>query len=444
MAVSNGFPIQGDDSHGTVAGTTVPQRYSCFRPGLTMKILQVAPAYFPAISIGGPIQSSLALATLLQKKHRVTALTTPLGLSAEQAKAVTYHVNAKAPFGGEIIYKRFIGYPHFTFSPETHTWLRARIRDYDLAILHGVWNFPFLSAAAACQSNNVPYLVFPHGTLYQETVTMKSAFKKRIFLKLFVNRMLTRASSVVFTTDDEAEKVSAFLGLPLTPAVIPNIVRDDGYDRLPARGMLRTRLGINAEVQLLLHLGRVAPKKNLPATLQVLHRLRSKGRKVELIVVGGDDEGERGRLEAASRQLQIENAVHFTGLLSREAIREALADSDLFMLPSLSENFGVAVVESMLAGVPVVISDHVGIGREVGAARAGVVVPLSAGVDGLATAVAALLDDSHERVRLADAGRAFALRTYSEAGVADRVDAVLRRAFHGNRANAAMFDGSNT
>jgi glycosyltransferase involved in cell wall biosynthesis len=393
-----------------------------------MKILQVAPAYFPAISIGGPIQSSLALATLLQKTHRVTALTTPLGLSAEEAAGVTYDETQKAPFGGELIYKRFYGYPHFTFSPDSHTWLRSHVCEYDLAILHGVWNFPILSAARACQKNGVPYLVFPHGTLYQETVSMKSGFKKRLFLKLFVNRLLTRASSVVFTTHDEAEKVTAFLGLPLATAVIPNIVRDNAYDRLPSRGLLRNRLGIGPDVALLLHLGRVAPKKNLPATLQVLHRLRMAGRPVELIVAGGDDDGERPQLEAIARDLGITDAVHFTGLLSRDAIREVLADADVFMLPSLSENFGIAVVEAMLARVPIVISDGVGIGREIGAADAGVVMPLAAGVDGLTDAVARLLDNPQERQRLAHAGREFALREYAEESVADRVRAVVQQA----------------
>jgi len=393
-----------------------------------MKILQVAPAYFPAISIGGPIQSSLALATLLQKTHRVTALTTPLGLSAEEAAGVTYDEAQKAPFGGELIYKHFYGYPHFTFSPDSHAWLRSHVCEYDLAILHGVWNFPILSAARACQKNGVPYLVFPHGTLYQETVSMKSGFKKRLFLKLFVNRLLTRASSVVFTTHDEAEKVTAFLGLPLATAVIPNIVRDNAYDRLPSRGLLRNRLGIGPDVSLLLHLGRIAPKKNLPATLEVLQRLRAMGRNVELIIAGGDDDGERPRLEATARELGVIKAVHFTGLLSRESIREVLADADVFMLPSLSENFGIAVVEAMLARVPIVISDGVGIGREIGAADAGVVMPLAAGVDGLTDAVARLLDNPQERQRLAHAGREFALREYAEESVADRVRAVVQQA----------------
>lgn len=393
-----------------------------------MKILQVAPAYFPAISIGGPIQSTLALATLLQRSHQVTALTTPLGLSADQVKDVTYHVSHPAPFGGDLIYKRFFGYPHFTFSPDTYTWLRSHVRDYDLAILHGVWNFPNLAAASACQANRVPYLVFPHGTLYHETVAMKSAIKKRLFLKLFVNRMLTRASSVVFTTQDEAEKVTAFLGLPLRHAVIPNIVRDNAYDQLPERGRLRHRLGIGQDVSLLLHLGRISAKKNLPATLRVVQRLRAAGRNVELIIAGGDDDGERPQLEDTARELGIENAVRFTGLLSREAIREVLADADVFMLPSLSENFGIAVVEAMLARVPVVISDGVGIGREIAAADAGVVVPLAADTDALTDAVARLLDNPQERRRLAHAGREFALREYAEESVADRVRAVVQRA----------------
>ena len=72
-----------------------------------------------------------------------------------------------------------------------------------------------------------------------------------------------------------------------------------------------------------------------------------------------------------------------------------LADADLFVLPSYSENFAVSVVEAMACGLPVVVSDQVGIHREVGAAGASVVVPCRA--DALADALARLSSDLQAR-----------------------------------------------
>ena len=69
----------------------------------------------------------------------------------------------------------------------------------------------------------------------------------------------------------------------------------------------------------------------------------------------------------------------------------ALAGATLFVLPSYSENFGIAVVEAMAAGQPVVISKHVNICREVADAEAGLVV--NTDPDEVARAMETLLDD---------------------------------------------------
>jgi len=93
----------------------------------------------------------------------------------------------------------------------------------------------------------------------------------------------------------------------------------------------------------------------------------------------------------------------WTGFLEGREKLAALADADLFVLPSYSENFGLAVVEAMACGVPVVISDHVGIHREVAAAGAGYVVPCDA--TALADAIARLVKAPESRARLGARGR---------------------------------------
>ena len=92
------------------------------------------------------------------------------------------------------------------------------------------------------------------------------------------------------------------------------------------------------------------------------------------------------------------------------------------MLPSRHENFGVAVVEAMASGTPVVVSDQVGIHREIAEAGAGLVTTLDPA--DVAGAIGRLLDDPEAAERMGRAGEALAARQYTWERVAADVEAL--------------------
>src|SRR5204863_3834997 len=96
-----------------------------------------------------------------------------------------------------------------------------------------------------------------------------------------------------------------------------------------------------------------------------------------LVVAGDGDRTLLEKLKAQAHQLGLGEGILWAGFLQGEMKRNALADADVFVLPSYSENFGVAVVEAMGCGVPVIVSDQVGIHREIEEAEAGLVVECS-------------------------------------------------------------------
>jgi glycosyltransferase involved in cell wall biosynthesis len=135
----------------------------------------------------------------------------------------------------------------------------------------------------------------------------------------------------------------------------------------------------------LLAVALLSDKKGLAVLLDALARRAAAGRPpVSLDVVG--DGPERATLDARARDLGLDGAVRFHGLESRDAVARRMAESDLFVLPSRVETFGVALVEALAAGLPVVATD-VGVAGEVVDERAGVIVPagdadaLAAGID---------------------------------------------------------------
>ena len=100
-----------------------------------------------------------------------------------------------------------------------------------------------------------------------------------------------------------------------------------------------------------------------------------------------------------------------TGLLRRSAA---------FVLPSVDENFGVAVVEAMAAGAPVVVTAGVGIAPEIRAASAGLVVPRT--TDAVAAAVTGLLGDPGMAAMIAANGRELARTQFSWQRVATQLE----------------------
>ena len=393
-----------------------------------MKILQVAPAYFPAISIGGPIFSTLAFAKVLCSKNHVDTLSTQLGLEKSDWPNVHYNHFGVSPAGGAIIYKKYFGYPNLTFSPGVLVWLLKEAHRYDLAILHGVWNFPLMAAAWVCQLRRVPYVIFPHGTLSREAVEQHSTAPKRLLLRLWVRRMLEGAARIAFTTQNEARRVTEHLHFNLHPFIIPNIVEASDFATLPQRGSFRANHGIGATTHILLHYGRIARVKGIEFTVKALAALRRQGRDVVLAIVGGDGEGHKARLQALVADLHVDDAVIFAGMLDREQGKCALVDADVFVLPSYSENFGMAVVEAMLCRLPVVVSSGVGLAEELARANVGVVVPLEPDASSLTQALAALLDDKARRESLGLRGHQFAVDSYDTPAVAAQIDQLVRAA----------------
>ena len=105
----------------------------------------------------------------------------------------------------------------------------------------------------------------------------------------------------------------------------------------------------------------------------------------------------------------------WTGFLAGDDKRAALAAAEAFVLPSYSENFGIAVAEAMAAGLPVVVSDQVAMHRDIASAKAGLVVRCDVG--DLTEALLRLLGDAALRDSLGRRGKALVATKYSQAAV---------------------------
>src|SRR6185436_14152308 len=111
---------------------------------------------------------------------------------------------------------------------------------------------------------------------------------------------------------------------------------------------------VSDDRRLVLFLSRLHPKKGVPLLLEAFAGLPSYRRSWTLVVAGGDERGHLTELRALASRLGVDNDVIWTGPLAGEAKRDAYAAAELFVLPSLDDNFGIVVAEALGAGVPVI------------------------------------------------------------------------------------------
>lgn len=376
------------------------------------RVLQVSPAYYPAISIGGPIFTNLTFSKALEDVDcQIEVLTTTQGLTEEQKAQITIGQLSTTEFSYPIWRFPYIGYSNYTFSPGLFFWLFKHVKRFDLVVMQAVWNFPIMAAYLACKWHKIPFFIIPHGSLYDETFHLKSSKVKKFFLALYVKKMLIEAKRVLFSTRDESLKVNKFLSIPIKSSIVPNIVDVENFNLLPAKGTFRQKFGLDEDQIILTHYGRVTIKKGINYVLDVLPELIKQYPKVLYVIAGSDEGNYVQELQDIIQKNNLEKHVVFTGLLSPEEGKELLVDTQIFVLPSLSENFGMSVVEALLCGASVIISEHVGIALDLQEAGGAKVIKLND--QSLFEAIYSLLENTNEREKMAQMGREFVIQNYS-------------------------------
>jgi glycosyltransferase involved in cell wall biosynthesis len=251
-----------------------------------------------------------------------------------------------------------------------------------VAHLHGMFSFWSWGAAAACSAASIPYLARPAGSLCAWSLRQGAAYKRAHFA-LFDRRALDGAAAVHCTSREEASDV-ARLGVRAPRAVIPLGVAPVRA----ARGQWRSKLGIGDETALIAFVSRLHRKKGLEALVRAASDLRAAGKDLFVAVAGSGEAGYAESLEKQAR-LALGDRIAFLGFVEGDRKYGLLADADIFALPSHHENYGLAVVEAMACGTPVLVTEAVGVSPEVREGGAGQVIAgnradqIRAGLDAL-------------------------------------------------------------
>jgi glycosyltransferase involved in cell wall biosynthesis len=211
-------------------------------------------------------------------------------------------------------------------------------------ILHdnGMWLPHNHRIANLAARYNIPRVVSTRGMLEPWAINHKWG-KKRVAWWLYQRRDLKRAHCHHATAEAERRNVER-LGLGVPVRVIPN-----GVD-LPAEHIKRAKLR-RSDRKTALFLGRIYPVKGLPMLVEAWARVRPQGWYLQ--IAGPDEAGHLTVVKDAVLAAGLSEVVSFMGPISGHAKQAVLLDADLFVLPTYSESFGMAIAEALAHGVPV-------------------------------------------------------------------------------------------
>lgn len=392
-----------------------------------MKILCVSPTYWPAFEFGGPIQSLHILnKALVSDGADITVYTTSKGQSDNSLTNLNTNLDGiDITYFPYSKYFEFMGTTGWHFSLPLRAAIKNSLRQYNIVYILSIWNFTSAITAYYCRKFGIPYIVSPRGQLYEDVTKIKS-WKKVPYYRFIAGKILKHASAIHYTSIDEYNNVHNRLGINCKSIVIPNGIPINEYKKKAVKGKFIEKYSHLSNKYILLFLGRMSWKKGIDIVINALPGLLKQNKEIHLVIAGNDEDNYKEKLINIINKLNLvycdlssgkssndvvnKSDITFTGYLDNVDKINALIDSDLFVLTSHSENFGMSVVEAMACDLPVIISDKVGISADVDINNAGIVINNS--LNELTEAVSQLYENEDRKAQLINNAKRFIEKNY--------------------------------
>jgi glycosyltransferase involved in cell wall biosynthesis len=338
-----------------------------------MKVLKVTQSYEPFLERGGQAGTARELARgIAARGHHVTVLTADLSGAhrAGLGEKIPWGWRSIAPNPEAIYLRTAMSFRALTVNPSILPFCRERLAGFDIVHIYGLYDLLGPTVARFSNRAGIPYLIEPMGMFHPID---RGFFLKSLWHRLFGRGMFRNAWRIIATAELERDELVAG-GIPADRILLRfNPVDSAAFETLPARGAFRKRWEIAPNQPMVLFLSRLIPRKGADLLIEAFAKALPK----EGFLVIAGPEGEPGyldRLRILAERCQVAQRVCFTGPLYGEEKKAAMADADVFALPSSYENFANAAAEAVACRLPVLVTDRCGIHSLI-KNRAGLVVP---------------------------------------------------------------------
>ena len=258
------------------------------------------------------------------------------------------------------------------FLSELYSFQKTEGTTYDL--VHSHYWLSGRVGMTLSRTWNVPHVATFH-TLAQTKLRARVGEREPARRSKVESLVMRDADAIIVSTEEEKQDaVRLYDAHPQKIKVIPAGVNLDTFKPVN-QSIARQRVGIH-EKQVILYVGRIEPLKGIDVLLEAA-ALLDRSDDIRVLIVGGSpgNDAELGRLKALTTELGIESMVTFTGAIKQNKLPDYYSAADVFVLPSHSESFGLAALEAMACGTPVVVSRVGGLKTFIDNGETGYLVP---------------------------------------------------------------------
>lgn len=368
-----------------------------------MKILQVSPYFYP--HVGGVESHVLDLSKeLASRGHEVSVLTTNMGKMPERESMLGFEIVRVKPLS-------------IVLNTPIVPRVRGRVSRTDADVIHSHSPPPLSSyyTAKGCRSNKIPHVITYHADIEIPSRIGKlvAGFYRRTYGAYTVKRVdkIIVTSGSYHATSRSVWKYS--------PEIIPNTVDADRFNPENDGSAVREKHGIGPDDPTVLFVGRIVWHKGIEYIMEASTLMK----KVKFLVVGSGENLKKYKAKAEA--MGVSDRVIFTGRLSWADLPNYYAACDVFTLPSISrlEAFGIATLEAMATGKPVVVGDIPGVREVIEDGKQGLVFDVMDAED-LASKLSTLIEDPELRKKMGDEGRKKVEKRFLISTVADQIEKV--------------------
>ncbi len=368
--------------------------------------MRIGVTCYPTIGGSGTVATELGLA-MARRGHDVHFI----------CYALPYRLG-RVPPGVTFHEVTIPAYPLFQYPPYSlalASEMADAVKNHGIELLHVHYAIPHAISAYLAREilGGGPKLIV---TLHGTDITVVGA--DPTFLPI-VRLGIERADAVTAVSADLARETHERLGVTKPIEVIPNFVDPNRFDRDFAAAH-RRRLSPDG-APILVHASNFRPVKRVMDVVEVFRQVLERV-PAHLAMVG--DGPDRAAAERFVREKGIAHRVEFLGNVS--PVEGVIGAGDVFLLPSEEEAFGLAALEAMVCGVPVVVSNAGGLPELVADGEGGFVFPIG-DTKAMADCIVGLLSDPAELARQKELARARAIREFSTDLIVDRYEALYRR-----------------
>ena len=349
--------------------------------GSNLRILISVAAYLKAPDFGGPVTKVALLAEALAARgHAVTVVAADYGPNRSRVPTETVVAN-----GYTSIYVRALF--RYRWIPVMGPHALSNLAwDFDVVHVCGLRDGVGHAAIGEAHRHRTPYVIEPLG---MAPARLRNESVKKVFDRLITRRQLRQAATVIFTSRAERDAVAAEFQLPRV-VVRPNPIPG------PVPGLPRKAASPDGGVHVVF-VGRICRTKNLAAFLTAVEPLAN-----VRVTLAGPDDNDGTRQAIAPIVARMRDRVVLSGHITANERDALIADADICVLPSITENFGNFAVEAAGGRRPVIVTTASGVAEFLGDAA----VVVDPTVAALREAVVRLAADPALRDRLADAAYA--------------------------------------